>query len=84
LGTGLTQQVDSTITPPAEAKPGDYLLTLKADNGTVSSTMNVRVSVGASTFPTWAVMIIVVVIVLALAVFYQIFINKKRPITKTK
>ncbi len=46
LGAGQTQQVDVVINPPeGKTIAGDYMINLKADNGTVSQTMDVRVTV---------------------------------------
>jgi len=79
LGYNMMQQIFATITPPSgENIPGDYMMKFRADNGHISSTMNVRVMVGAAAFPAWAMMIIIAVIIVALAFAYQRFYSKPR------
>jgi uncharacterized membrane protein len=79
LAYGMMQQVNAAVTPPSgDNVPGDYLMKFRVDNGEISSTMDVRVSVGASTFPAWAFMIIIAVVIVALAVAYQLFFNKRK------
>ena len=79
LEFGMMQQVGVTLTPPqGENVPGDYLMEFRADNGTISSVMNVRVRVAESVFPAWVLMIIIAAVVLGLAAAYQKFFNKPR------
>lgn len=71
--------VNATVTPPSGKNiPGDYLMKFRADNGKISSLMNVRVTVIESTFPAWATMIIIAFVVVVLAVIYQLFYNKPK------
>jgi uncharacterized membrane protein len=75
----MMQQINATVTPPSGEKvPGDYLMKFKADNGKISTTMDVRVTVGESTFPAWAFMIIIAFVIVLLAVGYQRFYGKPR------
>jgi uncharacterized membrane protein len=53
---GQNLQITATITPPnGQGVEGDYTVTLKAANQTISTTMDVRVRVVNPGFPTWAV-----------------------------
>jgi uncharacterized membrane protein len=84
IGYGMMQQINATVTPPSgENVPGDYLMKFKVDNGKISNTMDVRVTVGQSSFPVWALMIIIAFIIIALAVIYQRFFSKPRAKTVT-
>lgn len=78
LGAGLTQQVNATITAPSTKNvDGDYILTFKANNQTLSTTMDVRVTVVTPGIPTWVVMAIIIVVVVVLALAYR-FVFQRR------
>jgi uncharacterized membrane protein len=71
LNAGQTQQVDAVITP-TEGKTiaGDYMITLKADNGKNTASMDVRVTVETPSIWGWLAFIIVVVVILGLLVLF--------------
>jgi uncharacterized membrane protein len=71
LNAGQTQQIDAVITP-TEGKTiaGDYMITLKADNGKYNDTMDVRVTVETPSIWGWLAFGIVVVVILALLVLF--------------
>jgi uncharacterized membrane protein len=72
LGAGQTQQVDVVITPPeGKTIAGDYMINLKADNGTSSQNMDVRVTVSTPTIWGWVGIIIIVVVIGGLAVLFM-------------
>jgi uncharacterized membrane protein len=71
INAGQTQQIDAVITP-AEGKTiaGDYMITLKADNGKQSSSMDVRVTVETPSIWGWLAFVIVVIVILGLLVIF--------------
>jgi uncharacterized membrane protein len=71
LGAGQTQQIDAVITP-TEGKTiaGDYMITLKADNGKNNASMSVRVTVETPSIWGWLAFVIVVVVILGLLVLF--------------
>jgi uncharacterized membrane protein len=71
LNAGQTQQIDAIITP-TEGKTiaGDYMITLKADNGKYNSNMEVRVTVETPSIWGWLAFVIVVVVILGLLVLF--------------
>jgi uncharacterized membrane protein len=71
LNAGQTQQIDAVITP-TEGKTiaGDYMITLKADNGKYNDTMDVRVTVETPSIWGWLAFVIIVVVILALLVLF--------------
>jgi uncharacterized membrane protein len=72
LGAGQTQQVDAVINPPqGKTIAGDYMINFKADTGTISQTMDVRVTVLTPTIWGWVGIIIIVVVIAGLAVLFM-------------
>jgi uncharacterized membrane protein len=71
INAGQTQQINAVITP-TEGKTiaGDYMITLKADNGKNTASMDVRVTVETPTIWGWLAFAIVVVVILALLVLF--------------
>jgi uncharacterized membrane protein len=71
LNAGQTQQVDAVITP-TEGKTiaGDYMITLKADNGKNSASMDVRVTVETPSIWGWLAFVIIVVVIAGLLVLF--------------
>jgi uncharacterized membrane protein len=72
IGAGQKQQVDVTITPPGgKTVAGDYMLNLTASNGTLSQTMNLRVTVLTPTVWGWVGLIIVILVIAGLGVLFM-------------
>jgi uncharacterized membrane protein len=71
LGAGQTQQIDAVITP-TEGKTiaGDYMITLKSDNGKNTASMDVRVTVETPSIWGWLAFVIVAVVILGLLVLF--------------
>jgi uncharacterized membrane protein len=71
LNAGQTQQVNAVITP-TEGKTiaGDYMITLKADNGKYNASMDVRVTVETPSIWGWLAFVIVVVVILGLLIIF--------------
>ena len=68
---GQTQQVDVIITPPSgKTVPGDYIVTLKAGNDKVDSSIDVRVTATTTSIWGWIGIIIFVVLVVGLIVLF--------------
>jgi uncharacterized membrane protein len=62
LSAGQSQQVDAIIKPPeGKTVAGDYMITLRSSNDKVSSSMDVRVTVEASSI--WGVVSIGIIVV---------------------
>ena len=60
------------ITPPqGKTIAGDYMINFKADTGTISQTMDVRVTVLTPTIWGWVGIIIIVVVIAGLAVLFM-------------
>jgi len=71
LAAGKTQQIDITVAPPSgKTIAGDYMITLRANNDKVSSTMDVRVTALTPTIWGWVGIIIVVVVVIGLGALF--------------
>ena len=71
IGAGQKQQVDVIITPPGgKTVAGDYMLNFTASNGTLSQTMNLRVTVLTPTVWGWVGLIIVVLVIAGLGVLF--------------
>jgi uncharacterized membrane protein len=71
INAGQTQQINATITPPeGKTVAGDYMITLKADNGKNTATMDVRVTVETPTIWGWVAFLIIVLVILALLVLF--------------
>ena len=58
--------VPVTITPPGDAVPGDYLITLRARNNDVQDQVSLRVTVEKSTIWQWVGIGILVAVIIAL------------------
>jgi uncharacterized membrane protein len=72
LSSGQRQQVDVVITPPeGKTIAGDYMINLKADNGTQNAAMDVRVTVLTPSIWGWVGIIIIVVVIGGLAVLFM-------------
>jgi uncharacterized membrane protein len=73
LSSGQKTQVDVVINPPeGKTIAGDYMVSIKGDNGTVTtSSMDVRVMVESSSILGWVGIIIVVVVIAGLAVLFM-------------
>jgi uncharacterized membrane protein len=72
LGAGQTSQVDAVITPPqGKTIAGDYMINFRADTGTISQAMDVRVTVLTPTIWGWVGIIIIVVVIAGLAVLFM-------------
>jgi uncharacterized membrane protein len=79
LGSLQTQQVDALVTPNSGSNvAGDYVLTLKGDDGTVSAKMILRISIPPSTTSVWVIVTVAAVIILVLVGAFQ-FLGKKKP-----
>jgi uncharacterized membrane protein len=75
---GQNLQITATLTPPkTKDVDGDYTITLKAANQTISTSMDVRVRVVTPGFPTWAVMAIIIAVVIVLAIAYHFLIQRR-------
>lgn len=71
IGAGQTQQVDAIITPPGgKTVAGDYTVSITANNGTMSQTLQLRVTVSTPTIWGWVGLIIVVLVIAGLAVLF--------------
>ncbi len=71
IGAGQTQQVDAIITPPGgKTVAGDYTVNITANNGTISQTLSLRVTVSTPTIWGWVGIIIVVLVIAGLAVLF--------------
>jgi len=71
LGAGQIQQVDIVITPPdGKTIAGDYMINLKADNGTLSSAIDVRVTAETPSIWGYVGIIIVVLVIIGLVVLF--------------
>lgn len=72
IGAGQKTQVDVVITPPGgKTVAGDYMLNLTASNGTLSQTMNLRVTVLTPTIWGWVGLIIVILVIAGLGVLFM-------------
>ena len=72
LGAGQTAQVDAVITPPqGKTIAGDYMINFKADTGSISQAMDVRVTVLTPTIWGWVGIIVIVVVIAGLAVLFM-------------
>jgi uncharacterized membrane protein len=72
IGAGQTKQVDVIITPPGgKTVSGDYQIGVTASNGTLSQTMNLRVTVSTPTIWGWVGLIIVIAVIAGLAVLFM-------------
>jgi len=72
LSAGQTQQVDVVITPPdGKTIAGDYMINLKADNGTHSSAVDVRVTAATPSIWGYVGIIIVALVVIGLVVLFM-------------
>jgi uncharacterized membrane protein len=72
IGAGQKTQVDVVITPPGgKTVAGDYMLNLTASNGTLSQTMNLRVTVLTPTIWGWIGLIIVILVIAGLGVLFM-------------
>jgi uncharacterized membrane protein len=72
LGAGQTSQVDAVITPPqGKTIAGDYMINFKADTGSISQDMDVRVTVLTPTIWGWVGIIVIVVVIAGLAVLFM-------------
>jgi uncharacterized membrane protein len=72
IGAGQTKQVDVVITPPGgNTVSGDYAVGITASNGTLSQTMNLRVTVSTPTIWGWVGLIIVIAVIAGLAVLFM-------------
>jgi uncharacterized membrane protein len=72
LGASQTQQIDAVITPPqGKTIAGDYIINFKADTGTISQTLDVRVTVATPTIWGWLSLIIIAVVIVGLAVLFM-------------
>jgi uncharacterized membrane protein len=71
VGSGQTQQVDVSITPPGgKTVAGDYMINITANNGTLSKNLDLRVTVSTPTIWGFVGIIIVVVVIAGLAVLF--------------
>jgi len=71
IGAGQTLQVDAIITPPGgKTVAGDYTVNITANNGTMSQTLSLRVTVSTPTIWGWVGIIIVVLVIAGLAVLF--------------
>ncbi len=71
IGAGQKQQVDVVITPPGgKTVAGDYMINVTANNGTLSQTMNLRVTVLTPTIWGWVGLIIVILVIAGLGVLF--------------
>jgi uncharacterized membrane protein len=78
LASNQTQSVTAEVTPASGTNmAGDYVLTLKGDNGTVSAKMTLRVNIPVSTTSVWLIVGIAAVIIVVLVGAYQFFGKKK-------
>jgi uncharacterized membrane protein len=71
LAAGQTQQENIVLTPPAgKTVAGDYMITFRATNAQVSSSLDVRVTVETSSI--WGVLsiVIIVIVIAGLAVLF--------------
>jgi uncharacterized membrane protein len=63
LDQGFQIDPDVTITPPDNAVPGDYIITIRAQNADTSDTVDLRVTVEQSTIWQWFGIALVVIVV---------------------
>lgn len=72
LGAGQTQQLDVIITPPeGKTIAGDYMINLKADNGTHSSAIDVRVTAATPSIWGYVGIAIVALVIIGLVVLFM-------------
>jgi uncharacterized membrane protein len=72
LGVNQTQQVDVVITPPSgDTIAGDYMVTLRANNDKVNSSMDVRVTALTPSIWGYVGIIIVVVVIGGIVVLFM-------------
>jgi uncharacterized membrane protein len=72
IGAGQTKQVDVVITPPgSKTVSGDYQVSVTASNGTLTQSMNLRVTVSTPTIWGWIGLIIVILVIAGLAVLFM-------------
>jgi uncharacterized membrane protein len=72
LEIGQTVQVEALITPPSgKTIAGDYMVTLRANNEKVNSSMDVRVTATTPSIWGWVGIIIVVVVIAAIVVLFM-------------
>jgi uncharacterized membrane protein len=78
LPANQTQAVTATVTPPTGPNAaGDYVLTLKGDNGSVSSQMILRVTIPVQGTSVWLIVGVAAAIIVVLVAAYQLFGKKK-------
>lgn len=63
LGRGFQIPPDVTITPPEDAVPGDYIITIRAQTPDASDTVDLRVTVEASSIWQWFGIALVIIVV---------------------
>jgi uncharacterized membrane protein len=83
LNSLQTQQVDALVTPTSGSNvAGDYVLTLKGDNGTVSAKMILRISIPPATTSVWVIVTVAAAIILILVGAFQFLGKKKAKLVK--
>ncbi len=72
LGVGQTVQVEAIIIPPSgKTIAGDYMVTMRANNEKVNSSMDVRVTALTPSIWGWVGIIIVVVVIAGIVVLFM-------------
>ena len=72
IGSGQTEEVDVVVTPPAgKTVAGDYMVSVTADNGTMSQNLSLRVTVLTPTIWGYIGIIIVVVVIAGLTLLFM-------------
>jgi uncharacterized membrane protein len=72
LAVGQTVQVEAVITPPSgKTIAGDYMVTMRANNEKVNSSMDVRVTATTPSIWGWVGIIIVVVVIAGIVVLFM-------------
>ncbi len=80
LPANQTIPVTATVTPPSGPNvAGDYVLTLKGDNGSVSSRMILRVTIPTAGTSVWLIVGVAAAIIVILVGAYQFLGKKKTP-----
>ena len=66
------QQIDiiTTILPAADAIPGDYLVTLRANHPDTNASLELRVTVAQSTIWGWLGIVLVVLVIVILGALF--------------
>jgi uncharacterized membrane protein len=84
LTSNQTQPVTADVTPASGPNmAGDYVITLKGDNGTVSAKMTLRINIPAATTSVWVIVGVAAIVIAILVGAYQLLGKKKAKVAKS-